>query len=136
MSELCEGCHQPLTGQGRADRRFHGGPCRKRAWKRRQLERREAAMSPPEPAHAEPAHPLDRDALIEEALSEARLLVYVAQAARTQWRAAAWLLERRHPERWGVGAREIEPELPGNDAFREVDELAQRRRLHPAHPLG
>jgi hypothetical protein len=32
---------------------------------------------------------------LEQALSESRLLVYVARAGQTNWRAAASLLERR-----------------------------------------
>jgi hypothetical protein len=35
-----------------------------------------------------------------EALSEARLVVLISRAALVDWKAAAWLLERRHPERW------------------------------------
>lgn len=66
------------------------------------------------------------EAVLEEALNEARLLAYIAKAAPTNWRAAAWLLERRHPERWvlraGPGSH-----LAGNDPFGEVDELARRR---------
>jgi hypothetical protein len=128
VNQVCEGCGEPLTGPGRADRRFHGGPCRKRAWKRRQLEQQAPELRTAESANAEPAPSLDREALLEEAVSEPRLLVYVARAAQTNWRAAAWILERRYPTRWGHGERE--PEL-SPDPFAQVDELAARRRLHP-----
>jgi hypothetical protein len=125
--KLCEGCGEALTGPGRADRRHHNAACRKMAFRRRRRERDAPALA--EPA---PAQPLDREAVLAEALAEPRLVVHVAAAARTNRRAAAWLLEHRHNERRGVGARE--PDLavpPGGDPFVEVDELAARRRLHP-----
>lgn len=115
----CEGCGQPL-GPSRPNRRHHDARCRKAAYLRRQHERKttEPVMAPG----------LDREAVLEEATSEARLLIYVAQAARSSWRAAAWLLERRYPERWGRGG-ETEPGVPDPaDPFAEVDELARRRR--------
>lgn len=36
-----------------------------------------------------------------EAGAEARLLLLVEKAAAKNWQAAAWRLERKHPERWG-----------------------------------
>jgi transposase len=35
-----------------------------------------------------------------DALSEARAVVLILRAAQTDWRASAWWLERRWPERW------------------------------------
>ena len=117
---LCEGCGEPLERPSRRNRRHHGPRCRKAAYLRRQHERETA-----EPA---PVLTLDREAVLEEALAEWRLVAHVARAARTNWRAAAWMLERRYPERWLHGA-EPEPVLPdGSDPFAEVDELARRRR--------
>ena len=76
---------------------------------RRQDEREtqggESSLSVPTPG-------LDREAVLAEALSEARLLVYVARASATSWRAAAWLLEHRYPERYGHGSA---PETPVPD---------------------
>jgi hypothetical protein len=68
--------------------------------------------------------------------AEARAVTQIANAARESWQAAAWLLERQYPDRWGrasVRARDeaaIEPveRVDVDDPFREVDELADRRR--------
>jgi hypothetical protein len=130
MSQLCEGCHEPLLGPGRSIRRFHGGPCRKKAWQRRRLEQQAPELTPPEPTHAEPSHALDREAVLAEAVSEPVLLLLVARAARSNWRAASWLLERRFPERWSARSRDELVPLAGDDPFAEVDQLAARRRLH------
>jgi transposase len=37
-----------------------------------------------------------------DATSEARLVVLILRAAEHDWRASAWWLERRWPERWGA----------------------------------
>jgi transposase len=69
-----------------------------------------------------------------EAAGEARHIALIARAGTTSWQAAAWLLERRHPERWARPApREVEVAAPAApaaapDPFAEVDELARRRR--------
>jgi hypothetical protein len=81
---------------------------------------------------------------IEQALAEGevRNVAQIASAARENWQAAAWLLERGYPERWGrVSTRlrapaSVPPEEDASapaaghepDPFAEVDELAARRR--------
>ena len=64
--------------------------------------------------------------------SESRSVALVAQAAATNWQAAAWLLERRWPERWARPSQREKDEGAGApvqvDPFAEVDELAQRRK--------
>lgn len=53
---------------------------------------------------------LDRlvDAL-EPAVAESALVAGVAAAAREDWRAAAWVLSRRWPERWASVERATAP---------------------------
>jgi hypothetical protein len=72
-----------------------------------------------------------------KAEGEARNVASIANAARDNWLAAAWLLERQYPDRWGrasVRMRDEPVEQPiaapidPDDPFREVDELADRRR--------
>ena len=72
----------------------------------------------------------------EQALaeSEAVSVAVIATAARTSWQAAAWMLERRHPERWARLSQREKEETPAPapaglaDPFAEVDELAARRK--------
>jgi hypothetical protein len=69
---------------------------------------------------------------------EAENVKIIADAARESWSAAAWLLERLYPERWGrpsspqrrdaSAAEDSGPESIEPDPFAEVDELAERRR--------
>jgi hypothetical protein len=65
--------------------------------------------------------------------AEARAVTQIARASTEDWRAAAWLLERSFPERWGKPAErlqvlEVELPEPEVDPFAEVDELAEKRR--------
>ena len=71
------------------------------------------------------------------AQGEARAVAQIAQAAATSWQAAAWLLERQYPDRWGrvsvryrddEAAPSPEQPAPDSDPFSEVDELAEKRR--------
>jgi hypothetical protein len=60
---------------------------------------------------------------------EARNVALVAKAASRTWQAAAWMLERQYPERWGrPSQRQEEPEAEAADGFAALDELAVRRR--------
>lgn len=65
---------------------------------------------------------------------ESRNVMLIAQAAQANWQAAAWLLERRHPERWARPSQRDKDAPVENapvstdDPFAEVDELARRRR--------
>lgn len=70
-----------------------------------------------------------------KAEGEIRNVAVISRAANESWQAAAWLLERMYPERWGkVSVRlreESEPEptvVTEHDPFGEVDELAEARR--------
>ena len=65
--------------------------------------------------------------------AEVRSVALIANAAKTQWQAAAWLLERRYPDRWARPSQRDKDEGPApapaaRDPFAEVDELAQRRK--------
>jgi hypothetical protein len=73
---------------------------------------------------------------VDAAIVEPRLVALVARASASNWRAAAWILERQYPTRWGPQrlAQRDEDDVddllgdPTNvDPFAEVDELASRR---------
>ncbi len=124
MSERrCEQCDRALP-LGRADQRYCGTNCRTAACRQRRRDEREQERREWVGLTAHQAHALD------SALAEERLLASVAHAARENWRASAWLLERRYPEHWAQRPREVEAAPPPDpdDPFREVDELAARRR--------
>jgi len=68
---------------------------------------------------------------------EVRNVALISQAATQNWQAAAWLLERQYPDRWGrtsVRLRDAtdedngqEPAADDTDPFAEVDDLAAAR---------
>jgi hypothetical protein len=124
----CEACGDELPAFSRRDRRYCDARCRRRAFEERH------APAAPELA---PVVPLSEDEqqvqeLLGRVLREERLVGLVAAGAKSNWRAAAFLLERRYPERWGPVRRpEAEPAPPAlneSDPFAEVDMLAARRR--------
>jgi hypothetical protein len=49
--------------------------------------------------------------MVEPARVEAALVHGIQQAAATDWRAAAWTLEQRYPERWGEKAHGLDADL-------------------------
>lgn len=73
--------------------------------------------------------------------SEANLVAQITRQTKTSWRAAAWLLEHRHPERWvpekpatddGDGDGEQEASAPADPIAKARDELAKRRAARAA----
>jgi hypothetical protein len=130
----CEACGDELPATARRNRRYCDARCRRRAYE----ERHAATVAELEPVS--PVGDITSDEHLQELLgrviAEERLVALVAAGAKSNWRAAAWILERRYPERWGPARRPDEPELPvpvGDDPFVEVDMLAARRhvRLEP-----
>jgi hypothetical protein len=101
---------------------------------RGRVERR---IEPPAELVAElPPLAPELDAALARATSESRLLARIAAHAHagepTSWRAAAWLLEREHPSKWGaerLRAREPAASMPNpmGEVLDELDELRRRR---------
>jgi len=69
--------------------------------------------------------------------AEARNVALIANSARENWQAAAWLLERQHPDRWGRASVRMRDEPPDeqpsisdpiDDMFSVVAELLKKRR--------
>jgi hypothetical protein len=138
----CEHCGDPLPASSRRNRRFCDARCRRRAFEERQHHVAPSAEgATPELA---PVVPISEEAQVREllarVLAEERLVAHVAAAAKTNWRASAWLLERHYPERWAPVRRSALDEEPvpvapnENDPFAEVDSLAARRRARQHVP--
>jgi hypothetical protein len=107
----CRGCGVPLAVLARRNRAYCCAACRVRALR----ARRRLAELEPGVEHAFPV-------VLEAAIAEQRLVGTIALAARGDWRASAWLLERQYPERWAARER------GSRRAWRDADELAERRR--------
>jgi hypothetical protein len=125
----CQQCGDPLPATARRNRRYCDARCRRRAFEDRH------APAGPELAPVVPISDNEQvQELLTRVLAEERLVAQVAAGAKTNWRAAAWLLERRYPERWGPvrPQDESEPGAPvvvgADDPFQEVDQLAAKRR--------
>lgn len=70
----------------------------------RRLERRPDAV----PRESEAIY-LEFFVAVRRSLAEAAIeaVAVIREAAHTHWQAAAWLLERRYPERWSIQRREL-----------------------------
>jgi hypothetical protein len=127
LAVKCEACGDELPALARRNRRYCDARCRRRAY-----EERHAPAAPelaPVAAITDDEHVQE---LLARVLAEERLVAQVAAGAKTNWRASAWILERRYPERWGMPRPQDEPQpappAGADDPFAEVDQLAARRR--------
>jgi hypothetical protein len=89
----CEVCGERLPPGSRADRRYCSPRCKVRAWRRGQRPRLQLVVDGNLAEEVE----LDLD---EEERLQAGLVGSIIEASRHDWRAAAWLLQRRWPERY------------------------------------
>lgn len=66
-----------------------------------------------------------------EADAEAIMVARIAKAAAAgSWRAAGWMLERRHPERWAaVKDRDSAPVAEGPDGFARLYDVSNPGRV-------
>jgi predicted nucleic acid-binding Zn ribbon protein len=111
MERRCEQCGNALPARSRRDRRFCSDRCRMSAYSARQRAAVATVVTLPP----------------SEELREHELVRAVARAADANWRAAAWLLERKWPDRWSA-TRKPTRELPADDPFAFLDEIAEARR--------
>lgn len=68
-----------------------------------------------------------------QATSEIRDVMLIGNAARDQWQAAAWRLERRYPDKWGKKERH---ELTGADGGPVQIEEVRAKLLQKFNELG
>lgn len=81
--------------------------------------RRGASGKPEDAIYAAFSADLDK----AEAASESRQIAALTQAAAKDWRAAAWLLEKKYPKRWGS---RVEVQHSGSVSLESIDELRKR----------
>ena len=101
----CDGCGAVLAATSRPYRRFCSGACRAAAHRREHDTR---LVTPGELARLVRA--------VDPAVAEVSLVAGIALAARSDWRSAAWLLERRWPERWAHRLRRTGTSSSSSDA--------------------
>ncbi len=137
----CEACGDELPALARRNRRYCDARCRRRAYEERHVPALELPASTAAPEHQlAPVVPIGDEAHVQEllarVLAEERLVAQVAAGAKTQWRAAAWILERRYAERWGPPRPAAEPDAAAvlDDEFSELDQLAAKRRAQARRP--
>ena len=88
----CEVCSTPIAG--RVDKRYCSPRCKTKAWRQAQQPRLRLVVDGNLAAEVE----LD---LGEEERLQGGLVSSIIQASQHDWRAAAWILSRRWPERYG-----------------------------------
>ena len=73
----------------------------------------------------EPYATFRRDVEKAVADAEARDVAYIARAAETDWKAAAWRLEKRLPHKWGGSPKQAVQEMVNEELQRAVDRLRE-----------